>query len=732
MALILLKILDRNPILVLNWSSLAILTKIMKKTLRIEEDQMDAQEIPHLKWLLSALTLTTVIWLSGCNSTAMNNSSFDPQALLSVSPISVTVLTSGTQQFTASGPGSGAVTWLVNGVAGGSAASGTISTGGLYTAPAVPPSPNTVTVSATRGSQSFAASVQVISPQPQANSLAPAATTTGSGNTTVSVTGAGFNPTTMVTVNGVAIATNFVSSSQITAVISAAQNSLPGWLDIGVITPAPGGGMSGPLVFTVVNEGAVSATAHPLVASYSLVLPRDGNARVDFGLDTTYAQRTWFQPAPAGGGRVDILVAGMKASTTYHIRAVADFLDGSEYVGPDQTFTTGSTSSFVFPMLTVTPGVGTPNSGVEHLEVIPNLQGLGANTSDATQAVLVTDLQGNPIWFYNNGVPNSGDPWKLLPNSHVLVSLGSILNGGILREIDLAGNTIRQTDVPTLNQALATSGFNLSILGLHHDLAPLPNGHTILLTDYVATVTRTTGTVNIQADALIDIDENWNPVWVWKTTDHLDVNRIVLDPIDWTHANAVVYSPDDGNLILSMRNQSWVVKIDYANGNGTGNLLWTSGYQGNLALTGNNPAQWHYGQHFPFVIGEPSAGTFQMAVYDDGNKRVVDSSGTTCGPLPNPCYTRAVIYSIDETSLTSTELWEDNVAPIFTPFIGSIEQLENGNVEFDLGVVSLSPPGARVLEVTRTTPPQTVWQMDSDHLLYRAYRIPSLYPGVQW
>src|ERR1017187_2385698 len=41
------------------------------------------------------------------------------------------------------------VTWSVNGMAGGSPVVGTISTGGLYIAPATIPTPNVVTVAAT-------------------------------------------------------------------------------------------------------------------------------------------------------------------------------------------------------------------------------------------------------------------------------------------------------------------------------------------------------------------------------------------------------------------------------------------------------------------------------------------------------------------------------------------------------------------------------------------------------
>ena len=60
------------------------------------------------------------------------------------------VLGGTTVQFTAtvSGTTNTAVTWQVNGVPGGNSTVGTISSDGLYTAPAVQPNPSTVTITA--------------------------------------------------------------------------------------------------------------------------------------------------------------------------------------------------------------------------------------------------------------------------------------------------------------------------------------------------------------------------------------------------------------------------------------------------------------------------------------------------------------------------------------------------------------------------------------------------------
>ena len=68
---------------------------------------------------------------------------------VSISPPSATVAAGATQQFTATTtPANSAVTWEVNGQAGGSSVLGTITQAGLYTAPQIPPSSGTVTIQA--------------------------------------------------------------------------------------------------------------------------------------------------------------------------------------------------------------------------------------------------------------------------------------------------------------------------------------------------------------------------------------------------------------------------------------------------------------------------------------------------------------------------------------------------------------------------------------------------------
>ncbi|HTM12731.1 MAG TPA: hypothetical protein VL127_07455 [Bryobacteraceae bacterium] len=85
---------------------------------------------------------------------------------VTISPTSARVRVTATKQFTASvtNTTNTSVTWKVNGVTGGNSTFGTVSTGGLYKAPNIVPSPSKVTVSATSNadaSKSASATVSI-------------------------------------------------------------------------------------------------------------------------------------------------------------------------------------------------------------------------------------------------------------------------------------------------------------------------------------------------------------------------------------------------------------------------------------------------------------------------------------------------------------------------------------------------------------------------------------------
>jgi uncharacterized protein (DUF1800 family) len=116
---------------------------------------------------LGATTSETVMISVGSGTT--NPPPPTPGVTVAVSPTSVALAPGATQAFgaTVTGSTNTAVAWSVNGIAGGNATVGTISAGGLYTAPAAVPSPTTVTVRATSAASTAAsaqASVTIAAP----------------------------------------------------------------------------------------------------------------------------------------------------------------------------------------------------------------------------------------------------------------------------------------------------------------------------------------------------------------------------------------------------------------------------------------------------------------------------------------------------------------------------------------------------------------------------------------
>src|SRR5579872_774428 len=100
---------------------------------------------------------------------------------VAVAPAAAALSVSQQQQFTATltGTSNTAVTWSVNGIAGGNSALGIISSAGLYTAPAAAPSPNAVTVKATSAAdttKSASATITINSPVTFATTSLPGGT----------------------------------------------------------------------------------------------------------------------------------------------------------------------------------------------------------------------------------------------------------------------------------------------------------------------------------------------------------------------------------------------------------------------------------------------------------------------------------------------------------------------------------------------------------------------------
>jgi hypothetical protein len=541
-----------------------------------------------------------------------------------------------------------------------------------------------------------------------------------------------------------------------------------------------------------VQQGRVQSTQNPQVALYTVLPQSAAQVTVEFGPTTNYGKQTSTIADPAGQA-ANIFVAGMRADTTYHMRATVRFQDGATLKDADHTFTTGHYPASWIPPITV-QSTGTPAPGVELL-----------NPAGADAQAFVTDLHGNALWAYNYpdrqsitrvqfhrtlhaayltlvgwrnwlwqrlGLHVGGksvlwnaalwrlppqerrtstmiNPIKLLPNGDFVMVIGlashTLLDSpdgappphtpSLLREINLAGQSVRQLPIAELNKKLRAAGYAGPTLEiLHHDVAVLPNGHWIVMangTREYKNLPGYPGMTRVIGDVLVDLDPNLNPVWTWSEFDHLDVRRHPMDFPDWTHTNAVLYTKDDGNLIVSIRSQHWVIKIDYRNGRGTGNILWRLGNGGDFKLiNGTPPTDWNYAEHQPVIFGDRDAGVFDLGMMDNGNNRIMPD-GKTCVPKGEPhCYTTAPIFRIDEQAKTATLIFHDIFPPgQYSMWGGGVQPLSNGDVQIDL---CHQDQASNIYEVTDSADPKVVWHMHvAGTNVYRAQRLPSLYPGVQ-
>jgi hypothetical protein len=483
------------------------------------------------------------------------------------------------------------------------------------------------------------------------------------------------------------------------------------------------------------QHGIVSpSSVIPLVAVYNMSAPQGATVQVQFGTTTNYGLATSLLPAPTPGGVVSTPVAGMRASTTYHMQATVHLPNGNTVTDSDQTFTTGALPPSILPNISVqqTPGL-TPASGVELLSMFED-------NSQTQMTAVVTDLEGNVIWYYPIQ-PAATYPIKPLPNGHMLINVfGQALDA--IQEIDLAGNVISQVSLSDVQQGLAAKVPSFpQIINFHHDMAKLPNGHLILLVNFNQTVNGPSGSTTVLADGLVDWDPVLGVVWTWSTVDHIPITHAPNGTADWTHGNAVVYSQDDGNLLLSMRNQNWIVKINYDNGAGDGSILWHLGPNGDFALpTGQDPLEWNYGQHYPVLVGPNTSGIFPLMFFNNGNNRLLDAAADLCGtPGLTACYSSVPTMQLNEYTKNAQVLDEVNLTPAFSFCCGNANRLANGDYEYDvaddlnLPANVNGPQVSYIQEVTPEVHPQLVWQMNvSGQLAYRGFRIPSLYPGVEW
>jgi uncharacterized protein (DUF1800 family) len=202
--------------------------------------------LPRTGLLWASLLLATS-FLASCNSYQLG----DLSTAAAFSAPSSDVRVNQTLQLTSQALSSGmSLTFYVNGIQGGNATVGTISSSGLYTAPAAIPSPDSVTITSTSNQYPTApkgsATIAIWNPIPVIGAVTPGGFTEGT--TTVTIDGAQFIYGAQISWNGAPVATTFVSNTELVAQIA---EPTPGTYPLTVTNPNPGSASAPPIPLKV-------------------------------------------------------------------------------------------------------------------------------------------------------------------------------------------------------------------------------------------------------------------------------------------------------------------------------------------------------------------------------------------------------------------------------------------------------------------------------------------------
>ena len=134
-----------------------------------------------------------------------------------------------------------------------------IAKGGTFPVTVSDPTPG----GGTSGSKNFT----VNNPPPVTTSLAPTSVTAGGSAFTLNVYGTGFVSNATIKWNGTALVTTYVSATRLYAAVPATDIATAGTPGVAVVNPAPGGGASGSLRFTINNPAPTLTTLSPTSAT---------------------------------------------------------------------------------------------------------------------------------------------------------------------------------------------------------------------------------------------------------------------------------------------------------------------------------------------------------------------------------------------------------------------------------------------------------------------------------
>jgi len=488
-------------------------------------------------------------------------------------------------------------------------------------------------------------------------------------------------------------------------------------------------------VSRVKDKAVATPTSHPLVALFSAPpCPMGSQFRVAFHADGEEAiSRTPAQPC-RGSISSNVYVAGMRADTEYQLRSEVT-TGGSVTAGHYLPFHTGVLDGNFPPVVLAVPAAGgnSPES-----VIVYSAAAMGAQVRP-----FATDLQGRVVWYLRS----NDFLTRVVPGGRFLVladgqnSVNNTHEEQVLREIDLAGNVVRETNIGRVAEQLESHGIHSDcyrsgrecVSGFHHEAIRLPNGHTLTIAGFERMMpTGTQGSkmpVDVLGDLIIDLDEDFQVAAVWNGFDHLDLNRKSLydskchtgaggcpavllaeEANGWTHTNSLSYIPSTGDLIISQPEQNWVLKIDWKDGKGSGKVLWKLGKDGDFKAEAKEPNPWFAYQH---DAGFEPIGSNMLTLVDDGDVSGKDPKAGV----------RGQVWKLDEDKHIATLVYAAPLG-VQTFCCGSIQALKSGGYSTVAG--ASMPLQGRTAETDKDGKVILAFDL-MGNIYYRSFRVEDMY-----
>ena len=288
--------------------------------------------------------------------------------------------------------------------------------------------------------------------------------------------------------------------------------------------------------------------------------------------------------------------------------------------------------------------------------------------------LVALDSAGEVVWYYESDSRTAGI--DRLANGNIVMHRADFSTV----EIDLLGNIISQYYAENRPKGPPENPNAIPIKGqqtLHHQPHQLPDGNFLafsangyMIENYPTSELDPNAPRKdqmVMADTIVIFDPDGKQLWSWDTIDYLDPFRIGYDTfwsywwtrgfdqhVDWTHGNGLSYNHADDSILISLRNQLAILKVDRA----TKELKWILGrhenWPENLQDKLLNPIGddflWFGYQHNPRYTPD---GT--VILFDNR------ANGARIPFEPRPPwednFSRAVEYEIDEENMTVRQVW---------------------------------------------------------------------------